>query len=89
MWTSSCSIGIQLAKTREKVLIVSTDPAHNLSDAFGQKFTHEPTLVNTFTNLYVMEIDPTIQLEDENDAIGSAEAGGLQSFMKDLSKSII
>ncbi|GAB2224187.1 hypothetical protein Droror1_Dr00004937 [Drosera rotundifolia] len=80
--TCSSILSILLSRVRASVLIISTDPAHNLSDAFQQRFTKTPTLVNGFSNLYAMEVDPTIENEDIPGVDGS------DSFVSDLANAI-
>lgn len=56
--TMACATAIRHALEGKKTLIVSTDPASNLSDVFEQEIWHKITQIKGIENLYAMEIDP-------------------------------
>lgn len=52
------SLSIAMASEGKKVLLISTDPASNLQDIFGQTLLNTPTKVNGTDNLYALNLDP-------------------------------
>ncbi len=41
----ACSLSIAIANEGKKVLLISTDPASNLQDIFGQTLSNSPTKI--------------------------------------------
>ena len=62
--TNSSTLACQLAYDR-KVLLISTDPAHSLGDAFRMQFSGEPRVVDGCPNLEVMEVNLETNLHGE------------------------
>ena len=56
--TVSSSYALKCARDGRKTLVVSTDPAHSVSDVFDQPFGDEARLVDGVENLWAMQIDP-------------------------------
>jgi arsenite-transporting ATPase len=64
--TTACSIALSLARTRNRVLLVSTDPASNIGDVFQQHFVREALPVQSVPNLWAMEFLCTPEVGDES-----------------------
>lgn len=72
---------------------MSTDPAHNLSDAFCQKIGREPTPINGFDNLSAMEIDPnqpdtSAEIEDDDEDVLSKMFSDLQNSIPGIDEAM-
>lgn len=60
--TCAAATGLSLARRGNQTLVVSTDPAHSLADAYGTAIGDEPTHIETGTEdgavLQALEVDP-------------------------------
>lgn len=91
--TTSSSVAVQLAlkHPNDQFLLISTDPAHNLSDAFCQKFGKDARKVEGLTNLSCMEIDPEAAMSDlqqQAQQYNNDPNDPLKSMMSDMTGSI-
>jgi len=67
--TMSCATAVWLAGRGYKTLLVTTDPAPNLSDIFGQEIGHHITSIKDLANLHAIEIDPDTASEEYRERI--------------------
>jgi len=67
--TMSCSTAVWLARQGDRTLLVTTDPAPNLSDIFGQEIGHRVTAIDGVENLSAIEINPDAASEEYRDRI--------------------
>jgi len=56
----SCATGIKTSELGYNTLIISADPAHTLSDAFGKKVGND--LEKVMERLWVLQIDPIVEM---------------------------
>jgi len=62
--TVSCAYARRCADAGVETLVVSTDPAHSVSDVFGQSFTDTAEPVEGIEGLSALEIDPEEAVAD-------------------------
>lgn len=70
--SSSAAYAAGLAAAGQKVLVLSTDPAHSLGDALSEKLSG--TAREVAENLWAMEVDPTAALEELRQSMRGLDA---------------
>lgn len=81
--TMAAATGVASARDGTATLVVSTDPAHSLSDSLGVPVPGEPARLTEEFPLYAVEIDPD-NVEDGpfgGDGSGAGPMGGLDALL--------
>jgi arsenite-transporting ATPase len=61
--TLAAATGLRAAREGNRTLVVSTDPAHSIADAYESSVSTTPTRVAEDCDLYALEIDPRDRFE--------------------------
>ena len=65
--TSAAALAYSASRSRQKTLLISTDPAHNVGDLFHMEVGSEKTKIDT--NLWALEIDPQLESKRYIDSV--------------------
>ncbi len=83
--TMAAATALDSARRGTRTLVVSTDPAHSLSDTFETDISSSPERINEEVPLYAAEIDPDAALAEGQAAFaaegGMGSMGGLGDLM--------
>ncbi|MES3516320.1 MAG: ArsA family ATPase [Natronomonas sp.] len=69
--TCAAATALGFADGGESTLVVSTDPAHSLSDAFEADVGSEPTPIDGVEGLWAVEVDPEDRIDRYQEGLGS------------------
>lgn len=88
----ACATAIGLADNGNKILLISTDPASNLQDVFGQKLNGHETEIKEVPGLYVVNLDPEQAAAEYRESVitpfrGQLPASVINSMEEQLSGS--
>ncbi|RMF97799.1 MAG: arsenical pump-driving ATPase [Candidatus Schekmanbacteria bacterium] len=73
----SCAVAVGLADSGKKVLLISTDPASNLSEVLNTEVTTKPQQIKGLRNLFAMNINPIKAAEQYREKMVSPYRGVL------------
>ncbi len=73
----ACATAVQLAAQGRRVLLVSTDPASNVGQVFGERIGNNITAIAAVPNLWALEIDPQAAAQAYRDRIAGPVRGVL------------
>ena len=79
--TMAAATGLASALDGTPTLVVSTDPAHSLADAYGTDVPNSPTRIREDAPLFAVEIDPEAAMEDLGMFGGEDPMGGLGDLL--------
>lgn len=65
----ACATAVQLAEAGKRVLLVSTDPASNVGQVFGERIGNQLTAISAVANLSALEIDPQAAAQNYRERI--------------------
>ncbi len=67
--SASCSVAVALADAGKKVLLVSTDPASNIDEIFGEEIGNEPGPLSGVEGLWALNVDPVKAAEEYREKV--------------------